>query len=57
MYPRGIYNLEDLKDLGRQSGMCPYFLARQFLAQSNVIVYSYAYMLDPKISNLVSSEL
>lgn len=37
--------------------MCPYFLARQFLNHSEVIVYSYAYMLDPKISQLVSAEL
>ena len=37
--------------------MCPYFLARRFLIQSNIIVYNYAYLLDPKIANLVSSEL
>jgi len=37
--------------------MCPYFLARRFLNFANVIVYNYAYMLDPKISNLVSAEL
>ena len=37
--------------------MCPYFLARHFLTHSNIIVYSYAYILDPKISNLVSAEL
>ena len=37
--------------------MCPYFLARQFLLHSNVIVYSYSYMLDPKIANLVSAGL
>lgn len=56
-FPKGVYNLEDLKALGKQTGMCPYFLARQFLLHSNIIVYSYAYMLDPKISNLVSAEL
>ena len=37
--------------------MCPYFLARHFLLKANVIVYNYSYMLDPKISNLVSKEL
>ena len=37
--------------------MCPYFLARHFLLQANVIVFNYSYMLDPKISNLVSKEL
>lgn len=37
--------------------MCPYFLTRHFLTRANVIVYNYAYLLDPKIANLVSSEL
>lgn len=56
-FPKGIYNLEDLKKLGRDENMCPYFLARRFLTQANIIVYNYAYLLDPKIANLVSSEL
>jgi len=56
-FPKGIYTLDDLKQLGKQNGMCPYFLARKFLIHSNVIVYNYAYLLDPKIANLVSSEL
>jgi len=38
-------------------GVCPYFLARRFLLQANIIVFNYAYMLDPKISNIVSAEL
>jgi DNA excision repair protein ERCC-2 len=54
---KGIYTLDDLKDFGRKYKQCPYFLARHFLLQSNVIVYNYSYMLDPKISNLVSKEL
>ena len=52
-----IYTLDDLKDLGKEWDMCPYFLARKFLLQANIIVYNYSYMLDPKIANLVSSEL
>ena len=55
--PKGIYTLDDLREYGKKQGMCPYFLARRFLLQANVIVYNYAYMLDPKISNLVSKEL
>jgi len=52
--PKGIYTLEDLREYGKKHNMCPYFLARHFLLQANVIVYNYSYMLDPKISNLVS---
>ena len=38
-------------------GICPYFLARRFLLKADVIVYNYSYMIDPKIANVVSSEL
>uniref|UniRef100_A0A8C5QHE9 General transcription and DNA repair factor IIH helicase subunit XPD n=1 Tax=Leptobrachium leishanense TaxID=445787 RepID=A0A8C5QHE9_9ANUR len=52
--PPGVYNLDDLKALGRQRSWCPYYLARH---ACNVIVYSYHYLLDPKIADLVSREL
>jgi len=53
----GVYALDDLKQLGVQTGYCPYFLARSAMAQAHVIVYSYYYLLDPKIAELVSKEL
>ncbi|XP_045148608.1 general transcription and DNA repair factor IIH helicase subunit XPD [Echinops telfairi] len=55
--PAGIYNLDDLKTLGRRQGWCPYFLARYSILHANVVVYSYHYLLDPKIADLVSKEL
>ncbi|XP_027943899.1 general transcription and DNA repair factor IIH helicase subunit XPD isoform X2 [Eumetopias jubatus] len=55
--PAGIYNLDDLKALGRRQGWCPYFLARYSILHANVVVYSYHYLLDPKIAELVSKEL
>uniref|UniRef100_A0A8C3R8J2 DNA 5'-3' helicase n=1 Tax=Cyanoderma ruficeps TaxID=181631 RepID=A0A8C3R8J2_9PASS len=55
--PFGVHNLDDLRTLGRQHGCCPYFLARSLLAHANVVVYSYHYLLDPKIAGLVSAEL
>lgn len=57
MLPNGIYNIDNLKDLGRQKGYCPYFIARRAITYANVIVYSYYYLLDPKIAELVSKEL
>uniref|UniRef100_A0A8C1F2Y7 General transcription and DNA repair factor IIH helicase subunit XPD n=1 Tax=Cyprinus carpio carpio TaxID=630221 RepID=A0A8C1F2Y7_CYPCA len=53
----GIYNLDDLKDFGRRKGWCPYFLARYAILHANIVVYSYHYLLDPKIADLVSKEL
>ncbi|XP_065833449.1 general transcription and DNA repair factor IIH helicase subunit XPD-like [Oscarella lobularis] len=57
LLPPGVYNLDDLKEFGRKKGFCPYFLARYSMSHANVIVYSYYYLLDPKIANLVSKEL
>lgn len=55
--PLGIYDLDELKELGRSRGWCPYFLTRRAINRANIIVYNYQYMLDPKVSNLVSREL
>ena len=54
---RGIFDLGDLKELGRERGWCPYFLARQAITYADVVVFSYQYMLDPKIASAVSREL
>ena len=55
--PTGAYNLDDLKSMGSSKGFCPYFLARWAIGQANIVVYSYHYLLDPKIADVVSKEL
>ncbi|XP_041351578.1 general transcription and DNA repair factor IIH helicase subunit XPD-like isoform X1 [Gigantopelta aegis] len=55
--PAGVYGLDDLKDYGTKKGWCPYFLARYALSHANIVVYSYYYLLDPKIAEMVSKEL
>ncbi|KAK3741288.1 hypothetical protein QZH41_012587 [Actinostola sp. cb2023] len=55
--PSGIYNLDDLKVFGEKKGWCPYFVARYSIYHANIVVYSYHYLLDPKIADLVSKEL
>lgn len=57
LLPNGIYNIDDLKEYGRKMGWCPYFIARHAISYANIIVYSYYYLLDPKIAELVSKEL
>ncbi|CAM1154738.1 ERCC2 (predicted) [Pycnogonum litorale] len=54
--PSGIYGLGDLKKYAKNNGWCPYFLTRFSLLHANVVVYSYHYLLDPKIADLVSKE-
>ena len=53
----GVYTLKDLRNLGRKKNWCPYFLARHMIAFSNVVVFNYQYMIDPKVSNMVSREM
>jgi len=48
-FTEGVYNLEDLRDYGREHGVCPYFTARRLLARSNIIIYNYLYILDANI--------
>ncbi|KAJ1968172.1 TFIIH/NER complex ATP-dependent 5'-3' DNA helicase subunit [Dispira parvispora] len=55
--PSGVYTLDDLRDYGREQEYCPYYMARRALRVANVIIYSYHYMLDPKVADLVSKEL
>jgi DNA excision repair protein ERCC-2 len=55
--PPGVYTLADLRALGRQRRVCPYFLARQMVKYANVVVYSYQYLLDPKVASIVSREM
>lgn len=45
----GVYTLHDLRVIGRKRQWCPYFLARHMIAFSNVVVYNYQYMIDPKV--------
>jgi DNA excision repair protein ERCC-2 len=55
--PPGVYTLADLRALGRDRGICPYFLARQMVKYANVVVYSYQYLIDPKVASIVSREM
>ncbi|VDM59396.1 unnamed protein product [Angiostrongylus costaricensis] len=54
--PPGVWNLNDLKQLGTERGLCPYFIAREAIRKASIVVYSYHYILDPKIAELVSKD-
>jgi len=57
LLPPGVYTIDDVKVYGKEAGYCPYFMARHMIKFANVVVYNYQYMLDPKVSGMVSSEL
>jgi len=55
--PSGIYTLEDLKSAMKSSTKCPYYTARAAIPISDCVVYTYNYMIDPRINEVVSSGL
>ena len=57
MVPAGVYSLDDVKTYASSKGWCPYFFARWAIQHANIVVYSYHYLLDPKIADVVSKEL
>ncbi|KAK5467075.1 TFIIH/NER complex ATP-dependent 5'-3' DNA helicase subunit [Exophiala xenobiotica] len=57
LLPPGVFTLDDLLRYGEHHKQCPYFSARRMMSFCNVIIYSYHYLLDPKIADRVSKEL
>lgn len=57
LIPNGVWTLDDLLQYGEQRKQCPYFTARRMMQFCNVIIYSYHYLLDPKIAERVSKDL
>lgn len=57
LLPPGVYTLQDLRAFGKEKGWCPYFLARHMVQFANIVVYSYQYLLDPKVAGIISKEM
>lgn len=53
----GVYTLEDLRNFGNARTICPYFLARHSVQLADVLVFSYQYVIDPKISEIVTKDV
>lgn len=57
LLPRGVWTLEDVKEYGKQKGICPYFAVRRMMPFVDIIIYSFHYLLDPKVAEQVSKEM
>lgn len=55
--PLGVYSFEKLIKHCEEKTMCPYFTVRRMISMCNIIIYSYHYLLDPKIAERVSREV
>ncbi|KAJ7632611.1 hypothetical protein FB45DRAFT_912930 [Roridomyces roridus] len=57
LVPPGIWTLADVLQYGRDKGVCPYFTVRRMMPFVDIIIYSFHYLLDPKVAEQVSKEL
>ncbi|KAI5950101.1 RAD3 [Candida jiufengensis] len=57
LIPAGVYSFDALIKYCKELGTCPYFTVRRMIPYCNLIIYSYHYLLDPKIADRVSREL
>ncbi|THH19298.1 hypothetical protein EW146_g1841 [Bondarzewia mesenterica] len=57
LLPSGIWTLADVLQYGRDKGVCPYFAVRRMMPFVDVIIYSFHYLLDPKVAEQVSKEM
>lgn len=55
--PKGVFSFEKLIRYCEERTLCPYFIVRRMISLCNVIIYSYHYLLDPKIAERVSNEV
>ncbi|KAF9451027.1 transcription factor TFIIH complex subunit Rad15 [Macrolepiota fuliginosa MF-IS2] len=57
LLPPGISTLADVLEYGKEKGICPYFAVRRMMPFMDVIIYSFHYLLDPKVAEQVSKEM
>ncbi|KAF8902146.1 DNA repair helicase [Gymnopilus junonius] len=57
LMPPGIWTLADVLQYGREKTICPYFAVRRMMPFVDVIIYSFHYLLDPKVAEQVSKEM
>ncbi|KAE9396045.1 DNA repair helicase [Gymnopus androsaceus JB14] len=57
LIPRGVMTLADVLQHGRDNTTCPYFTVRRMLPFVDIIIYSFHYLLDPKVAEQVSKEM
>ena len=53
----GVWDLEDLVEVGRRSSSCPYFVSKELLVGANIVFCPYNYLTDPLIRSSMSLDL
>jgi DNA excision repair protein ERCC-2 len=53
----GVYDINDLINLGKKNNICPYYFVRKAINECDCIIYTYNYLIDPRIYGIVSKDL
>ncbi|KHN97839.1 DNA repair helicase RAD3 [Metarhizium album ARSEF 1941] len=56
LIPNGVWTFDGILRHGEEHKQCPYFTARRMMQYCNVVIFSYHYLLDPKIAERVSRD-
>ncbi|KAM3498487.1 hypothetical protein MY10362_008199 [Beauveria mimosiformis] len=56
LIPNGVWTFDGILRYGEEHKQCPYFTARRMMQYCNVVIFSYHYLLDPKIAERVSKD-
>ncbi|WFD30076.1 DNA helicase [Malassezia sp. CBS 17886] len=57
LIPPGVWTLDEVKAYGEERGVCPYFAVRRMMPICDIVIYSFHYLLDPKVAEQVSREI
>ncbi|PKI85022.1 DNA helicase [Malassezia vespertilionis] len=57
LVPNGVWTIEEVKEYAESKGICPYFAVRRMMPFCDIIIYSFHYLLDPKVAEQVSKEM
>ncbi|KAM3462953.1 hypothetical protein MY5147_009751 [Beauveria neobassiana] len=56
LIPNGVWTFDGILRYGEEHKQCPYFTARRMMQYCNVVIFSYHYLLDPKIAERVTKD-
>ena len=54
---KGVWSISRLKGYAKSTRKCPYFMSKYLIQKAQIVIYSYNYLLDPKIANNISKKL
>lgn len=55
--PSGVFTLKKAKEYFKLKGLCPYFSSRELINSADCLIYTYNYLLDPNIFEIICKKI